>query len=357
MSDQRRQALRGNDAVSGECPTTWDPTTNDLELVAVNHNNATNAVSVIGDAKYQGILFLNGNFLSSNSGSIFGSVIADSGQMSGDADFATRPLPRLAHQEARRPRRRPHHDHDDMERAQGRLVPVLVALSEGARTSATRLRRRIGHDDGRTRDRDALPRDRGRSTDLSVYTSSLISLRHTSIEGNALTLVDRQLELYNTLPYASILLDAGTIPGGSDAYVTAHTSDPTIPSATGQLTGGSAPSGSCTSPTTPQAGCATQTAHRAGRPQLSSRYLHHLRHPTDRRQPPDQASHRRHTQRQERRRRRDHRPRPKRLRRLQPPASNNRNHLLRGRHTVDLLCATFPPDMAIAPRRVRGSPG
>ncbi len=94
---------------------------------------------------------------------------------------------------------------------------------------------------------------------ISVYTSSVLSLRHTSIEGNALTLVDRQLELYNTLPYASILLDAGTIPGGSDAYVTAHTSDPTIPSATGQLTGGSAPSGSCTSPTTPQAGCATQT--------------------------------------------------------------------------------------------------
>jgi hypothetical protein len=94
---------------------------------------------------------------------------------------------------------------------------------------------------------------------ISVYSSSILSLRHAGIEGTATTLVDRQLELYNTLPYASIALDASTIPSGSDKYVTAHGSDATIPSSTGQITGGTAVSGSCTSPTTPQPACATQT--------------------------------------------------------------------------------------------------
>jgi Tfp pilus assembly protein PilX len=73
---------------SGDCSSTWDTTQNNLEIVAVNHNSAANAASIIGDARFQGILFMNGNFLSSNSGSIYGSVIADSGQLSGDAQFA-----------------------------------------------------------------------------------------------------------------------------------------------------------------------------------------------------------------------------------------------------------------------------
>ena len=51
---------------------------------------------------------------------------------------------------------------------------------------------------------------------LSVYTSSMLTVRHASVEGNALTLADRQLELYNTLPNTLIQLDASTIPSGSD---------------------------------------------------------------------------------------------------------------------------------------------
>lgn len=72
---------------SGNCPTAWDTSTNNLEIVAVNHNNAANAATVDGDAKFQGILFVNGNFVSTNGGSIYGSVIANSGQMTGDAKF------------------------------------------------------------------------------------------------------------------------------------------------------------------------------------------------------------------------------------------------------------------------------
>ena len=79
--------------VSGNCPTTWDTSTNNLELVAINHQNAANAVSFVGDAQLQGIVFANGNFSSTNGANIYGSVIADSGQLSGNAQFANPPSP------------------------------------------------------------------------------------------------------------------------------------------------------------------------------------------------------------------------------------------------------------------------
>ncbi len=79
--------------VSGECPTTWDTTTNNLELVAINHQNMPNAISLVGDAQLQGILFANGNFESKNGANIYGTVIADSGQLSGNAKFASPPQP------------------------------------------------------------------------------------------------------------------------------------------------------------------------------------------------------------------------------------------------------------------------
>lgn len=55
---------------------------------------------------------------------------------------------------------------------------------------------------------------------MSVYTSSILSLRHSSIEGNALTLVDKKLEVYRALPYASIALNSASIPSASDVYAT-----------------------------------------------------------------------------------------------------------------------------------------
>ena len=94
---------------------------------------------------------------------------------------------------------------------------------------------------------------------VTVYSSSIASLARTSTEGTALTLVDRQIELYNTLRYDSITLAAATIPNSTDPYVGAHASDPTIPSATGQVTGAVVADGSCTAAQTPQPSCATQT--------------------------------------------------------------------------------------------------
>ena len=55
---------------------------------------------------------------------------------------------------------------------------------------------------------------------MSVYTSTILSMRHTSIQGNALTLVDTQIEVYKTLPYALIALDSTTAPSSSDLYAT-----------------------------------------------------------------------------------------------------------------------------------------
>jgi Tfp pilus assembly protein PilV len=78
---------------------------------------------------------------------------------------------------------------------------------------------------------------------ISVYASTQISLRHASIEGNALTMVDKQMESLKTVPFASIKLDASTLPASSDLYVTSPPSNLTSSQASsitgGQVTGGS----------------------------------------------------------------------------------------------------------------------
>ncbi len=95
---------------------------------------------------------------------------------------------------------------------------------------------------------------------MTIYASTQLSLRHTSIEGNALTLADKQIEVYKTLAYDNVRLDASTIPSsGSDPYVTANASDSTIPASTGQVTGGTVGASACAAPTTAQAECATQS--------------------------------------------------------------------------------------------------
>lgn len=93
---------------------------------------------------------------------------------------------------------------------------------------------------------------------MSTYASSMISLHHSGTEGTALTLADRQIEAYKSLPYDAIQIASSTIPGGSDPYVTAHSGDASIPSSTGQITGGT-PASSCTASTQAVVGCATQT--------------------------------------------------------------------------------------------------
>ena len=93
---------------------------------------------------------------------------------------------------------------------------------------------------------------------MGLYASTMTDMRHSATEGTALTIADRQIEAYKSLPYDSIRIVSSTIPGGSDPYVTASSGDSTIPSSGGQVTGGST-AGSCTTSTRVITGCATQT--------------------------------------------------------------------------------------------------
>jgi type II secretory pathway pseudopilin PulG len=76
---------------------------------------------------------------------------------------------------------------------------------------------------------------------LTVFVSSHLSLRHASIEGNALALAEKQMEALKTLPLAGVKLNAATIPAG-DPYATSPPTNLTssqvsrVPA--GQVTGG-----------------------------------------------------------------------------------------------------------------------
>jgi len=92
---------------------------------------------------------------------------------------------------------------------------------------------------------------------MTVFTSSMISLRDAGISGTAQTLVERQMEVYKKLPYASLKLSNSTVPSGSDIY---YTSPPSTVSAPFTLvTGGSASTADCSFPTNANAECARQT--------------------------------------------------------------------------------------------------
>lgn len=79
---------------------------------------------------------------------------------------------------------------------------------------------------------------------LSVYTASAFSLQHTSIEGNALAMVDQRMEEFKTMPFSDLALNSATIPGATDAYVNSPPSSLTTAQRAGitssQVTGGSA---------------------------------------------------------------------------------------------------------------------
>lgn len=110
---------------------------------------------------------------------------------------------------------------------------------------------------------------------LTVFASSLISLRNAGVEGTALTLAESQMENYKTLPYAEMMLSSTTVPGGSDVYSTASSQDATIPSSSGIVTGGTTSAGSCTAPTRPLVECAVQTVTGPdGRPYRIDTYVH-----------------------------------------------------------------------------------
>jgi len=66
---------------------------------------------------------------------------------------------------------------------------------------------------------------------LSVMTAGALSLQRAGKKGTALTLAEKQLELYRTLAYTNIRL-YHVLPT-SGTYFTANSTDPNIPAATG----------------------------------------------------------------------------------------------------------------------------
>jgi len=52
---------------------------------------------------------------------------------------------------------------------------------------------------------------------LAAFSSSVVALRRTANEGTALTVADRQMETYRTLPYSCVALNSGTAPTGCPA--------------------------------------------------------------------------------------------------------------------------------------------
>jgi type II secretory pathway pseudopilin PulG len=52
---------------------------------------------------------------------------------------------------------------------------------------------------------------------LAAFASSVLSISRTGTEGTALTVADRQLEVYRTLPFACIALNSGTAASGCPA--------------------------------------------------------------------------------------------------------------------------------------------
>jgi type II secretory pathway pseudopilin PulG len=53
---------------------------------------------------------------------------------------------------------------------------------------------------------------------LSAFTSSVVSLKRTGVEGTALTVADRQMETYRTLPFSCVKLNSGTAPSGCPTF-------------------------------------------------------------------------------------------------------------------------------------------
>src|SRR3954447_24976925 len=68
---------------------------------------------------------------------------------------------------------------------------------------------------------------------LTLLSSSALSLQRSDQKGTALVLAEKQMELYRSVGYKDIRLDDTSVAaiGGTDPYVTANSTDSTIPSA------------------------------------------------------------------------------------------------------------------------------
>jgi prepilin-type N-terminal cleavage/methylation domain-containing protein len=82
---------------------------------------------------------------------------------------------------------------------------------------------------------------------LTVFTASAVSLRRAGEKGTALTLADTQMEKYRTRTFTAVRID-GTLVPSSGTYVTANSTDSTIPPSTNQAVAGQNGDEACSTP-------------------------------------------------------------------------------------------------------------
>ena len=87
---------------------------------------------------------------------------------------------------------------------------------------------------------------------LTVFVNSGLSLQRAGRKGTSLALADSQMELYRRLGFAGVRIDGSLVPP-SGTYVTANSTDSTLPPSTSQAVGGSNGDDAC--PGDPAAAC------------------------------------------------------------------------------------------------------
>jgi type II secretory pathway pseudopilin PulG len=141
------------------------------------------------------------------------------------------------------------------------VAAAEVAVPGGLRSLCDRLRRRAANGDG-----FGLVELLIAMTLLSVsigglvtvFASSAVSLRRAGERGTALTLADTQMEAYRTLSFTGVRIDGNLIPT-SGTYVTANSTDSTIPPSTNQAAAGQNSDDTCPTSSPPAACLPVQT--------------------------------------------------------------------------------------------------
>jgi type II secretory pathway pseudopilin PulG len=82
---------------------------------------------------------------------------------------------------------------------------------------------------------------------LAVFVSSAVSLRRAGQKGTALTLADTQMEKFRTRTFTAVRIDGNSIPT-SGTYVTANSTDSSIPPPTNQALAGANGDDACSAP-------------------------------------------------------------------------------------------------------------
>ncbi len=95
---------------------------------------------------------------------------------------------------------------------------------------------------------------------VSVFAAAALSLHRSAQRGTAVTLAEKQMEIYRTVTFVGIRIDGSLIPTSStDPYVLGHSADPNIPPSTGQALAGQNGDTSCPDASFPAACIPEQT--------------------------------------------------------------------------------------------------